>query len=184
MLHEINKHHGQFRNLRFVLQALGKDPGWGMDHLHCVHPGWVDCCNGPAIHTAEFDLPIGAYQVVKNTASLVILMKSENCCDFPAWRGRDEFGWITYLNGTFTDLDTKATTGHDPRAFASAIKQLNDILHPDYIDPDFVKRAFDGMTGFAKSANNVSVSLFGPGRMASIAPIAVKSGKVWTHRKD
>ncbi len=180
MMHEFPKTHEHFSNLRFVLRAIAKAGMRGEDRLHSVRPGWVECYNGPALHVARVDLPLGVYKVVKNTASEVILSLDPQGVKLlnwraarPAWEERPAKFWGLQENGL--------TQAHC-KAYPAALKQVNDILHPHYMNPLCVDLAVENMTTFAKLGED-TVGLYGEGRMALLCSIKGPKGG-WTHLQE
>lgn len=174
---EFLKTHEHFPNLRFVLRAIAKTGLRGEDRLHSVKPGWAECFNGPALHVAEVDLPPGVYRVVKNTASEVILTLEPQGAKLPDWRAARP-KWADWPARP-RSLAVNGLTYPHCQAYPAALKQLNDVLHPYYMNPLYVDRAVENMTTFAKLGDEM-VGLYGEGRMALLCSIGKPTGG-WTH---
>ena len=112
-----------FKEIQWVLSAIGKDESRINLTRLCVQDGFFICTNGYSLHAAQIDnemlpnamLPEdGKYEVVSNTQKAIVLKKDDQCADFPAvWEvfpphhNPDKIQVSTYGKFALTELATK-----------------------------------------------------------------------------
>jgi len=74
-----------FDELRFVLKALSDDCTRYVLNMLCVRDGKFICTDGRRMHqaTAPAKHKVGLYEVLKNTAKLIVLARKEDDLKFP-----------------------------------------------------------------------------------------------------
>ena len=153
--------------VKFVLRAVSKDPIKPAFTKLLSDKGVIVGCDSRRLHTAEVTLPDGFYDVIKNTASEIILEQTEFDGQYPNYKqvlcsDRENFVPLKKFDSKFT--------GGAQTIFQ--IAQAGYCVNTNFIE-DACKDAGDMRVSFGEGADSPVVILNELGR-AVIMPIAIK----------
>jgi len=161
----ITKNEKDFDALRFVLRAVGKDPIKPAFTKLLSDNGVIVGCDSRRLHTAAVTLPDGFYEVIKNTASEIILEQTEFDGQYPNYKQvlcSDRENFVPLKK-----FDSKFTGG---AATIFQIAQAGCCININFVE-DACKDAGDTKVSFGESAVDSPVVILNDLGRAVIMPI-------------